>query len=425
MRWIEVRKSRGLKGKIKVPGSKNSSLALLAASCLSEDIVELENIPNISDVGVVISICKDIGVNILKQEGKLIIDSRSLSNSTIDSSKSSKIRTAYYFVGALLAKFKKVLVGYPGGDKIGKRPIDQHIKGLEALGAQVKFFNDHYEVQAESLKGTDIYFDVITCGATINIMMVAVLAEGRTTLHNAARDPEVVDTAVLLNKMGAKIYGAGTDVIRIEGVNRLKGANHRVIPDRLLVGTFMIAAGITEGDITIENVEPQHLRACIDKLREIGVDICIGENSIRAKGNGKLKAVRIITGMYPQFPTDLQQLITVLLLKASGTSVIVDKVYPNRFAHCIELNKMKANIKVGAGNSKISYREKLYGTWVEASDIRAGIGLILAGIIAERTTYVTGVHHLERGVEDIIGVFKSIGGDIKLVENHDEIAVEI
>lgn len=414
MKWLEVNKSTCLEGTITIPGSKNSSLGLLAASCLSEEQICLENVPNINDIKEMSKIGRQIGLEIENKGNYLLLNPSKISTSCIDPETSTKFRTAYYFIGSLLAKFKKVSVGFPGGDKIGPRPIDQHIKGFKALGAEVTFYKNYYTVEAKKLKGADIYFDTITSGATINLMMAATLAEGKTILHNAARDPEVVDIAIFLNKMGARIYGAGTDTIRIEGVTSLKGCTHPVIPDRLIAGAFLIAAGVTGGKITVKDVIPEHLESCIEKLSEIGVKIEKTDNTITAYGNNLLKATKVRAGMYPLFGSDLQQPLTPLLLRAKGRSQIIDSVFPKRFHHCVQLRRMGADISVQKGNAYVNGNSRLNGAWVHSSDIRAGTCLILAGLIADKTTFITGVEHIERGYENIVNDFSALGANIKL-----------
>lgn len=414
MRWLEISCSNPLKGCIRIQGSKNSSLALFAASCLGDGPISLGNIPEITDIKVVSDILTGIGARVKKENNTYIIDPGYINNSFISEEHSSSIRTAYYFIGALLSKMKKVTIGYPGGDNFVSRPIDQHIKGLKALGANVTYHEKNYTVEAAKLTGTEIFFDTITCGATINIMFAAVLAQGKTTLYNAAKDPEVVDTAVMLNKMGAKIYGAGTETIRIIGVQQLGGCEHSAVPDRLIAGSFLIASGITNGEIQIDDVIPEHLKPCMDKLTEIGMSFDVSDTSIIAKPAKRIKATRIRTGKYPMFETDFQQPATVLLLRAQGRSVISDKIYPKRFNHCEQLNRMGADIHVGNGIARINSHRKLTGSWVHACDIRAGTSLVLAGLLAEGTTHITGVEHLERGYENIIRDFSNLGAKIKL-----------
>lgn len=420
MRWLEVTRCNSLIGSIAIQGSKNSSLPLLAACCLCDEKVILNNIPDISDIRLVCGIAEDIGMKVIIKGNTLVLDPSNIHSSIIDPKKSASFRTAYYFAGALLVKFKKVSIGYPGGDDFGSRPIDQHIKGLEALGAKFDFYADYYVVQADKLTGADIYFDVISSGATINIMLAAVLAEGKTILRNVAKDPEVVDVAIFLNEMGAKVKGAGTDIIIIEGVKTLCGCTHSAIPDRLIAGAFLMAAGITRGDITVEGIIPEHLSSCIAKLEEVGVCIEKGSNFIRAYTKGKFRGVNVKATMYPGFATDLQQPLTSMLVGASSHSVIIDTVYPGRFNHCHELNLMGADIIIKEGRAIIPGNRCLKGALVNASDVRAGISLILAGLIAEGTTYITGVEHIERGYADIVKNFVSLGANIKLMETNEE-----
>ncbi|MFD3158061.1 UDP-N-acetylglucosamine 1-carboxyvinyltransferase [Haloimpatiens sp. FM7330] len=418
MRWIEVRKSRGINGSVSILGSKNSSLPIVTACCLSDETVVLKNVPCISDIQVIYDIGKDIGINVMQKEDSVKIDASGITTADIEPKKSSKYRAAYYFVGALLARQKKVSIGYPGGDNFGSRPIDQHVKGLEALGAKFTFLKDYYTVEAAKLTGADIYFDVVTCGATINVLLAAVLAEGRTTLRNAARDPEVVDLAIFLNKMGAKIKGAGTDTIIIDGVKKLEGTQHSIIPDRLTAGSFLMSVGITSGSVVVNNVIPEHLMPCIEKLEEAGIQIETGDNFVKASSDGNIKGVNVKTGMYPGFPTDLQQPITSLLIGSDSHSIVVDNVYPNRFKHCIELNKMGADIIMREGNVVVPGRKSLKGAWVHASDVRAGIALILAALGAEGTTRITGIEHIERGYENIVEDFRELGVDIEICEDN-------
>ena len=317
MRYIEVGKSLNLQGTVRIQGSKNSSLALMAATCLSSGQVILDNIPNISDVHTFLDILRNMGAKAgFVDENRIIIDPEGIKNPTIVPTLTQKVRPSYYFIGSIIAQHKKIKLGYPGGDRIGKRPIDQHIKGFEAMGAHFEFFNDCYTVTTDKLKGAEIYFDVITGGATLNAMMAAVLAKGRTILYNASRDPEVVDTAMLLNKMGAKIRGAGTSTIRIDGVKSLTGCSHAAIPDRLVAGTYLIAPGISGGCITVENVIPEHVQPLIHKLTETGMFFKVSHSSITAMSDGNIKPVNIEAEKFPMFETDFQQPAAALLLKA-------------------------------------------------------------------------------------------------------------
>lgn len=410
MQAIRVDYSPNINGVVQIPGSKNSSLALLAAACLSDETIILEGIPNIADFRVIREMGEEVGLKINREiTGDISIDPRSIFTTEFNPKKSSSFRTAYYFVGALLAKYGKVSVGYPGGDDFVSRPIDQHIKALEMLGATFTYYQDYYVVEAKELRGATVYFDTITSGATINAMLAAVRAKGETVLLNAARDPEVIDTAIFLNKLGANISGAGTDTIRITGVNHLNGGTHRVIPDRLIAGSFLIGAAVAGGSVTVTDVIPEHLGSCLTKLQEIGIEIEVEENAITAHSTGKLRASRIRTGMYPGFPTDLQQPMTTLLTQATGKSIIAEKIYPNRFKHVGQLRKMGADIRVRSGVAFVKGKSNLKGAIVTTSDIRAGISLILAGMIAEGTTFITGVDHIERGYENVVKAFQSLG----------------
>ncbi|WP_199613787.1 UDP-N-acetylglucosamine 1-carboxyvinyltransferase [Paenibacillus alkalitolerans] len=416
MKYIQAEYSGPLNGKVHIPGAKNSSLALLAAACLADDIVTLEGIPRIDDVRIIAEISRDIGMELKQEGGQAVIDPRRIHSAVIDPGKASSYRASYYFAGALLAKFGKVTIGFPGGDDFVSRPIDQHIKVFQALGAQVHFFKDYYVVEAAELKGADIYFDTITCGATINAMLAAVRAKGRTHLYNAAVDPEVVDMATFLNRLGARIYGAGTERIRIEGVSYLNGGRHAVIPDRLIAGAFLMAAGLHGGQVTVMDVIPEHLGACLAKLEEVGMHVECGESHITAYGTGSLKATRIRAGMYPGFATDLQQPMTALLLQAKGKSIVTDRVFPKRFAHVPQLRRLGAEIELRKESAFIRGGLLLQGGWVHATDVRAGTCLLLAGLAAEGSTWITGVEHIERGYEDVIGSFRSIGAKLSMRE---------
>lgn len=422
MRWIETsRAASGLNGTVTVPGAKNSALALLAAALLGDEPVRLAGIPDIADFRVIQDIAASIGAQMHREpDGIVVIDPRSLHSAIIDPVASAKFRTAYYFAGALLAKFGKVSVGFPGGDDFVERPIDQHIKAYKAFGASFASYNDHYVVEARELRGADLYFDCITSGATINAMLLAVRAKGATTLRNAARDPEVVDTASMLCRMGAKITGAGTDTIRIEGVDGLGGCSYTTIPDRLIAGSFLIAAGATGGQVTVKDVIPEHLGSCLSKLREIGIHTESDGQSVTAYRDGKLKAVRVRTAMYPGFATDLQQPLTALLLQAPGRSIVCDKIFPYRFNHVPQLRRMGADIRQRSGGiAVIQGGLPLQGDYVHATDIRAGICLLIAGLTAEGTTRITGVSHFDRGYADIVTAFRSLGAQVERKEAAD------
>lgn len=387
----------------------------MAACCLADQPVTLSGIPDIFDIRVICDIANDIGMKTVREpNGDITLDPGSIHSAAIDKEKASSYRASYYFIGALLAKFGKVSIGFPGGDNFVSRPIDQHLKGLTAMGAEFAFHEDHYTVEAAKLTGADIYFDTITSGATINCMLAAVLAEGRTMLRGAAKDPEVVDTAIMLNAFGAKIAGAGTDTIRIDGVKSLGGGRHTVIPDRLIAGAFLMSAGITGGSVTVTDVIPDHLGSCIAKLTEIGLHFELRDSSITASSTGSLRATRVRTAMYPGFATDLQQPLTALLAAAPGRSIVNDKIYPKRFQHVAQLRRMGADIEVRGSAAFIRGGLPLSGSWVHASDIRAGTCLLLAGLIAEGTTHITGIEHIERGYEDVVSAFRSLGVKLQL-----------
>jgi UDP-N-acetylglucosamine 1-carboxyvinyltransferase len=409
-RVIKMEKSKEVFGTVEIPGAKNSALGLVAACCLTTKPVVLTGIPNILDIKNICNIGTGIGLTIdYSDENEMVVDSSKIHTTVLDHKLTSSFRASYYFVGSLLARFKKVEVGYPGGDDFGSRPIDQHIKGLKALGARFLFFNDYYTVEAEELKGADIFFDTITSGATINLIMAASLAKGKTTIHNAATDPEVVDVANMINLMGGKIRGAGTSKITIEGVDELHGCQYQVIPDRLIAGSLLMTVGIAGGKLKLENVIPEHLDSCLNKLCEVGFEFEIDPNSITATCRKDVKGIDIITGMYPGLATDLQQPFTSLLLKIQGKSTVTDTVYPKRFSHVSELKKMGANIKVVGNKAIIQGGIPLHGSTVYAKDVRAGTSLILAAMQAEGVTTIKDIAHIERGYEDAIGIFSQIG----------------
>jgi UDP-N-acetylglucosamine 1-carboxyvinyltransferase len=417
MKWIQVEPAGPLEGSVRIQGSKNSSLALMAAACMASEPVTLMGIPDILDIRVIQEIVEEIGVKLERHtDGTITVDAGNLHSAALDKSKTSAYRASYYFIGALLARSRSVTIGYPGGDNFVSRPIDQHIKVLKAMGASFDFREDYYVVKAEKLTGASVFFDTITSGATINAILAAVLAEGRTELRNAARDPEVVDTANLLNRMGARITGAGTDSIRIEGVKELCGCTYTVIPDRLIAGAFLMSAGITGGSVTVEDIIPEHLSSCLVKLKETGLQLEVHDTRITAYGGEPLRATRVRTGMYPLFATDLQQPLTAMLLVAQGRSIISDRVYPERFNHVPQLRRMGAQIDVRGGSAFITGGRPLKGSHVHASDVRAGTCLLLAGLIAEGNTYISGVEHIERGYEDAIGLFRSLGAKISITQ---------
>jgi UDP-N-acetylglucosamine 1-carboxyvinyltransferase len=415
MNWLEVKSSGPLKGTIQIPGSKNSSLAVIAASCLSDKPVTLKNVPNNLDTNLALGIITKLGGIVERTNDIIIIDPREIKHAELDIENTSAYRASYYFIGALLAKFKKVKIGYPGGDDFGSRPIEQHIKGFKAMDAKISLKKEHYEIDTKLLNGADIYFDMKTSGATMNLMIAATRAKGSSILRNAATDPEVVDLANFLNRMGANIKGAGTQTIRITGVNTLCSCEYSIIPDRLIAGSFMMAVGITQGELKLIDVIPEHLDSCIAKLSTMGLVIEEMEKGLSVSFDGSLPltSTNIRAEMYPGFATDLQQPIAPLLLSANGKSVVTDNVYPFRFNHIKELNKMGAGIQVSNNGALIQGRKQLRGTWVEATDIRAGTSLILAGLSAEGITSIKGVEHIQRGYPDVIHLFNSLGAELK------------
>jgi UDP-N-acetylglucosamine 1-carboxyvinyltransferase len=405
-----------LKGTIRVSGAKNSAVALIPATILSSSPVVLEGLPRISDVQTLCDLLEEIGGTVNYDNEKIIIDPSKMIGMPLPNGKVKKLRASYYLMGAMLGRFKQAVIGLPGGCYLGPRPIDQHIKGFEALGAKVTNEQGAIYLRADELKGARIYLDVVSVGATINIMLAAVLAKGRTIIENAAKEPEIVDVATLLTSMGAKIKGAGTDVIRIDGVEELNGCSHTIIPDRIEAGTYAILAASTveEGEqVIVDNVIPQHLESLIAKMREMGVQIETNDEQLIVTGTPKqLKAVDVKTLVYPGFATDLQQPFTVLLTKANGTSVVTDTIYGARFKHIDELNRMNGIIKVEGSTAIVTGPTKLQGGRVKASDLRAGAALVIAGLIAEGKTELTGLEHVDRGYEGLVDKLTGLGANV-------------
>jgi len=403
-------------GQVEISGAKNAAVAILPVAIIaSKGKCIIENIPNIEDVNCIERILENLGCEIKREKDSVSIDSTNISSIDANTEDVRKMRASYYLIGALLARFKKARVALPGGCPIGARPIDQHIKGFEALGATVTIANGAVNVEADRLIGTSIYFDVVSVGATINVMAAATLAEGTTILENSAKEPHVVDVANFLNSMGANVKGAGTDVIRIIGVKELTGCTYSVIPDQIEAGTFMIAAAACGGEVTINNVIPKHLESISAKLIEMGAEVIEGGDSVTVKAKGRLKAVNIKTLPYPGFPTDVQQPMNTLLSVSEGRSIINESIWESRFKHVDELNKMGAHIKVAGSVATVDGVSKLIGTVVVASDLRAGAALVIAGLIAEGTTEILGIEHIDRGYPNIEEKFRSIGADIRRV----------
>lgn len=412
MEKLKIAGGYPLKGTVRVSGAKNSAVALIPATILAESPVTIEGLPDISDVHMLKDLMEEIGGSVEFSNNEMTVDPSSMISMPLPNGKVKKLRASYYLMGAMLGRFKKAVIGLPGGCHLGPRPIDQHIKGFEALGASVTNEQGAIYLRAEELRGARIYLDVVSVGATINIMLAAVRAKGRTIIENAAKEPEIIDVATLLTNMGAKIKGAGTDVIRIDGVDELHGCRHTIIPDRIEAGTYLIlGAAIGEG-VTIDNVIPQHIESLVAKLKEMGVHIEASDEQIFVGPADKYKAVDIKTLVYPGFPTDLQQPFTSLLTRAEGSSVVTDTIYGARFKHIDELRRMNANIKVEGRSAIISGPVKLQGAKVKASDLRAGAALVIAGLMAEGVTEITGVDHIDRGYSHIVDKLNGLGATI-------------
>lgn len=418
MKKIVINGGRPLKGEVTISGAKNSVVALIPATILADDIVTLDGVPDISDVASLIDIMTIMGAKIERKEDSLIIDPRGVKNMPMPFGKINSLRASYYFYGSLLGRYGQATVGLPGGCDLGPRPIDLHLKAFEAMGAAMTMDGSSMKLATDGkpLQGANIYMDTVSVGATINTILAAVKAEGRTVIENAAREPEIIDVVTLLNNMGAHIRGAGTDIIIIDGVPQLHGTRHQVIPDRIEAGTYIaLAAAIGEG-IQINNVLYEHLESYIAKLEEMGVRMTISEDSIFVEKQTGLKAIQIKTSPYPGFATDLQQPITPLLLTAAGRGRIVDTIYEKRVNHVPELAKMGANISTL--NDHIIYEgpNQLTGSSVKATDLRAGAALVIAGLMASGTTEITNVEYILRGYSDIIHKLTQLGADIQLVE---------
>ena len=414
MEKLIIKGGKLLFGEIEISGAKNAAVAIIPAAIMaSEGLCNIDNIPDIEDVHCLERILQGLGCKIKVDNNSLNIDSSNIINLDACTEDVRRMRASYYLIGALLGRFKEARVELPGGCPIGVRPIDQHIKGFEALGAKVKIEHGAVIVKADKLVGANIFFDVVSVGATINVMLAATLAEGTTTLENPAREPHVVDVANFLNSMGANIKGAGTDVIRITGVEKLKGCSYSVIPDQIEAGTYMIAAAACGGEVSITNVIPKHLESISAKLIEMGAEIIEEDDVVRVKSSGKLKSVNIKTSPYPGFPTDVQQPMSTILSVADGRSIINESIWESRFKHVDELKKMGANIKVEGRTAIIDGVNRMTGAIVKATDLRAGAAMVIAGLIAEGTTEIEGIEHIDRGYPNIEIKFKALGADIR------------
>ncbi|UCZ53044.1 UDP-N-acetylglucosamine 1-carboxyvinyltransferase [Bacillus shivajii] len=398
-----------LEGTVQVSGAKNSAVALIPAAILADSTVTIDNLPTISDVGILAELLEEIGGRTEHDGDTLTVHPEDMFAMPLPNGRVKKLRASYYMMGAMLGKFKKAVIGLPGGCNLGPRPIDQHIKGFEALGAKVTNEQGAIYLQADELIGARIYLDVVSVGATINIMLAAVRAKGRTIIENAAKEPEIIDVATLLSSMGANIKGAGTNVIRIDGVDKLDGCRHSIIPDRIEAGTYMILAAAMGKSVLVDNVIPDHVESLIAKLREMGVMIEVGDDQVFIRTQQNLNAVDVKTLVYPGFPTDLQQPFTSLLTSAEGSSMVTDTIYNARFKHIDELRRMGANIKVEGRSALINGGNRLQGAKVRASDLRAGAALVVAGLMANGITEITGVDHIDRGYANLEEKLNGLG----------------
>lgn len=410
-----------LHGEVSIGGAKNAALGILAAAIMTDDTVTIENVPNVRDIRVLLQAIEGIGAKVkYVYNNSVQINGGGICDINVDYEYIKKIRASYYLLGALLGKYKESQVALPGGCNIGSRPIDQHIKGFKALGAEVDISHGMIHTKAEKLVGSHIYFDVVTVGATINLMLASCMAEGDTILENAAKEPHIVDVANFLNAMGANIKGAGTDVIRIKGVRRLHGTTYSIIPDQIEAGTFMFAAAATKGDITVKDVIPKHLESLSAKLLEIGCQVIEGDDSIRVIGNGELKCTNVKTLPYPGFPTDMQPQMSVVLALANGSSIVTESIFENRFKYVDELNRMGSNIKVEGNTAYIEGVHKFTGAQLAAPDLRAGAALVLAALAAEGISEIEDIEYIQRGYEDFEGKLRSLGAIIERVDSEKE-----
>ncbi len=411
-----------LVGEVIIAGAKNAALGILAATIMTDETVTIENLPDVRDINVLLEAIGGIGASVYRKDRHTVkINGSTIHEVTVENMYIKKIRASYYLLGALLGKYGRAEVSLPGGCNIGSRPIDQHLKGFRALGAEIDIRNGMLIAKADRLVGTNIYLDVVSVGATINIMLAAVMAEGRTTIENAAKEPHIVDVANLLNSMGANIKGAGTDVIRINGVSVLHGAEYTVIPDQIEAGTFMCMAAATKGDIIVKNVIPKHLESISSKLKEIGCDVEESDDALRVVGKPYLKSTNVKTLPYPGFPTDMQPQMVVTLSLSQGTSIVTESIFENRFKYVDELNKMGSNIKVEGNSAIITGVEKFTGAQITAPDLRAGAALVIAGLTAEGITVLEDIKYILRGYEDFAEKLQALGAEIDMVQTEKEI----
>ena len=418
MEQYAIKGGNPLVGEVEIGGAKNAALAILAASLMTDETVLVENMPDVRDTNVLLQAMQSIGVMVERIDRHTVkLNGSQIHKLVIEDDYIKKIRASYYLLGALLGKYKQADVSLPGGCNIGLRPIDQHIKGFRALGAKVSIEHGLIITKADKLMGNHIYMDVVSVGATINLMMASVMAEGQTIIENAAKEPHVVDLANFLNSMGANIKGAGTDVIRIKGVAKLHGTEYAIIPDQIEAGTFMFAAAVTKGDVTVKNVIPKHLESISAKLLEIGCEVKDSDDEVRVVASKALTHTHVKTLPYPGFPTDMQPQIAVALALASGTSIVTESIFENRFKYVDELTKMGANIKVEGNTAIIDGVNRYTGAGIAAPDLRAGAALVLAALAAEGFSTVDDIHFIERGYEDFPEKLQSLGGIIEKVDS--------
>ena len=422
MEQFAIKGGNPLVGEVEIGGAKNAALAILAAAIMTDETVLIENMPDVRDTNVLIQAMESIGVIVKRLDRHTVkINASNVHDVVIEDDFIKKIRASYYLLGALLGKYKKAEVSLPGGCNIGLRPIDQHIKGFRALGADVRIEHGLIITDAEHLRGSHVYLDVVSVGATINVMMAAAMAEGKTTIENAAKEPHVVDLANFLNSMGADIKGAGTDVIRIKGVSKLHGSEYAIIPDQIEAGTFMFAAAVTKGDVTVKNVIPKHLESFSAKLLEIGCDVEESDDAVRVVASKPLGHTHVKTLPYPGFPTDMQPQIAVTLGLSIGTSIVTESIFENRFKYVDELTRMGASIKVEGNTAIIDGVKKYTGASITAPDLRAGAALVIAGLAAEGITIVDDIKFIQRGYEDFHLKLKALGAQIEMVNTEKEL----
>lgn len=416
MKKIIINGQRQLSGTIRISGAKNAAVAIIPAAILSDSEVTICNVPEISDIDSLEEILKFLNIDVKRATETVLINPSHMKNKEIPERIAKKLRASYYFMGALLTKYKHVEMYFPGGCNIGARPINIHLEGFKKLGATVIEDNNRYIIKADKLVGTNIYLDVASVGATINLMLAAIKAEGTTTLENAAREPEIVNVATFLNSMGAKITGAGTSVIKIKGVSKLTGGFTEIIPDRIEAGTYVIMGALLGNNLKIDNIIPSHLEALTSKLLATGANIEIGEDYIICNSSESLKATDVRTYYFPGFPTDLQQPFTTYLTQCNGVSKVEENIWENRFMHIPYLNKMGAKIKAGNKVAKIKGKTQLKGSTVKATDLRAGAALVIAGLVAQGKTTIEDVEHILRGYQGIVEKLTQVGAAIKIVE---------